>query len=98
MAVELLGTVQPKQKSNTNGNHEFKFPPKVYSFKHEQVVTIFHLLYKGNKLKLHKAGDLMKWGVQLIQITASFIGWYITIPAGAMTSKIRSKPWWMLEF
>jgi len=40
----------------------------------------------------------MKWGVQLIQITASFIGWYITIPAGAMTSKIRSKPWWMLEF
>ena len=52
MAVELSGTAQPKQKNSTNGNQEFKFPPKVYSFKVEQVVTIFHLLRKGNKLKL----------------------------------------------
>jgi len=52
MVVQLSGTAQPKQKSNTNGNQEFKFPPKVYSFKDEQVVTIFHLLHKGNKLKL----------------------------------------------
>ena len=28
MAVELSGTTQPKQKSNTNDNKEFKFPPK----------------------------------------------------------------------
>ena len=52
MAVELSGTAQPKQRSNTNENQEFKFSPKVYSFKDEQVVTIFHLLHKGNKLKL----------------------------------------------
>ena len=52
MAIELLGVTQPKQKSSTNGNHEFKFSPKVYSFKDEHVVMIFHLLHKGNKLKL----------------------------------------------
>ena len=49
---ELSGVAQPKQKSGRSGNQEFKFPPKVYFFKDEQVVTIFHLLYKGNKLKL----------------------------------------------
>ena len=52
MDIELSGTAQPKQKSNTNGNQEFKFLSKVYSFKDEQVVTIFHLLHKDNKLKL----------------------------------------------
>ena len=52
MVVELSGVAQSKQKSGTNGNQEFKFLPKVYSFKDEQVVIIFHLLYKGNKLKL----------------------------------------------
>ena len=50
LAVELSGT-----KNNISGNQEFKFPPKVYSFKDEQVVAIFHLLYKGNKLKLPEA-------------------------------------------
>ena len=52
MVVELSGEAQPKQKNDTNGNQEFKFPLKVYSFKDKQVVTIFHLLHKGNKLKL----------------------------------------------
>jgi len=55
MAVELSGTTQSKKKSNTNGNQEFKFPRKVYSFKDEQVIAIFHLLHKSNKLKLPKA-------------------------------------------
>jgi len=55
MAIELSGTSQSKQKSNTNDNQEFKFPPKVYSFKGEQVVAIFHLLHKDNKLKLPEA-------------------------------------------
>ena len=55
MAIELSGIAQPKQKSSTNGNQEFKFPPKVYSFKDEQVATIFHLLHKGNKLKFPDA-------------------------------------------
>jgi len=54
MVVELSGIAQPKQKNNTNGNQEYKFPPKVYSFKDEQV-SIFHLLPKGNKLKLPEA-------------------------------------------
>jgi len=35
MAVELSRATQPKQKNNTNGNQEFKFSPKVYSFKDE---------------------------------------------------------------
>ena len=52
MTIELSGTVPPKQKGGTSGNQEFKFPPKVYSFKDEQVVTIFYLLYKDNKVKL----------------------------------------------
>ena len=55
MAIELSGMTQLKQKINTNGNQEFKFPPNVYTFKDEQVVAIFHLLYKGNKLKLPEA-------------------------------------------
>jgi len=38
MAVELSGIAQPKQKSGANDNQEFKFLPKVYSFKDEQVV------------------------------------------------------------
>ena len=52
MTVELSGAAQLKQKGGTSGNQDFKFPPKVYSFKDEQVVIIFHLLHKGNKLKL----------------------------------------------
>jgi len=60
MIVKLSGTTQPKQKSNANGNQKFKFPPKVYSFKDEEVVMIFHLLHKGNKLKYQKLDDLMK--------------------------------------
>jgi len=52
MVIELSWTAQLKQKGKTSDIQEFKFPPKVYSFKDEQVVTIFHLLHKGNKLKL----------------------------------------------
>ena len=51
MVIELSGAAQPKQKSSANNNQEFKFLPKVYFFKDEQVVTIFHLLHKGKKLK-----------------------------------------------
>jgi len=52
MSVELSGEVPLKTKKNGASNQEFKFPPKYYSFKDEQVVTIFYLLQKGNKLKL----------------------------------------------
>ena len=53
MAVEQSGEAPPKQKrGNISDNQESKFSLKVYSFKDKQVVTIFHLLYKGNKLKL----------------------------------------------
>ena len=38
MAIELSGASQPKQKSSTNGNQEFKFPPKVYFFKESRMV------------------------------------------------------------
>jgi len=51
-SMELSGEAPPKTKKIGTSNQEFKFPPKQYSFKDEQVVTIFHLLQKGNKLKL----------------------------------------------
>jgi len=52
MSVELSAEAPPKTKKNSANNQEFKFPPKQYSFKDEQEVTIFHLFQKGNKLKL----------------------------------------------
>ena len=52
MSVELSGDVHPKTKKSSANNQEFKFSSKQYSFKDKQVVTIFHLLQKGNKLKL----------------------------------------------
>ena len=55
MSVELSGDIQSKAKKSGFNNQESKFPPKQYSFKDEQVVTIFHLLHKGNKLKLPDA-------------------------------------------
>ena len=55
MSVELLGDTPPKTKKSGFNNQEFNFPPKQYSFKDEHVVTIFHLLHKGNKLKLSDA-------------------------------------------
>jgi len=55
MSVELSGDIPPKTKKSGVNNQEFKFFPKQYSFKDEQVVTIFHLLYKENKLKLPEA-------------------------------------------
>ena len=47
MSVELSGNVHPKTKKSSVNNQEIKFSPKQYSFKDEQVITIFHLLYKG---------------------------------------------------
>ena len=55
MSVELSGDTPPKTKKNDVNNQEFKYPPKQYAFKDEQVVTIFHLLQKENKLKLSEA-------------------------------------------
>jgi len=55
VSVELSGETLPKTKKSGVSNQEFKFPPKQYSFKEEQVVTIFHFLQKGNKLKLSEA-------------------------------------------
>jgi len=55
MSVELSRDVQSKAKKSGFNNQESKFPPKQYSFKDEQVVTIFHLLHKANKLKLPDA-------------------------------------------
>ena len=55
MSVELSGGIHLKAKKSGFNNQEFKFSPKQYSFKDEQVVAIFHLLHKGNKLKLPDA-------------------------------------------
>jgi len=53
MVVKLSRGAPPKKKiSDTSNNQEFKFLPRQYSFKDEHVITIFHLLNKGNKLKL----------------------------------------------
>ena len=51
MFVKLSGDVPPKTKKSGVNNQEFKFPSKQYSFKDDQVITIFHLLQKRNKLK-----------------------------------------------
>ena len=96
MAVELSGTVQPKQKSNTNGNQEFKFLLKVYSLKDEQLVTIFHLLHKGNKLKLPEVWQPNEVGHTKMPTTASFTEWCIISLANALSSRTRFK--WTLEF
>ena len=53
IAIKLFRETPSKPKrSSSNSNPKFKFPQKQYSFKDEQVVTIFHLLNKGDKLKL----------------------------------------------
>jgi len=52
MFVELSGETPPKTKKGGASNQEFKFSLKQCFFKDEQVVTIFHLFQKGNKLKL----------------------------------------------
>ena len=44
MSVELSGETPPKTKKSGASNQEFKFPLEQYSFKDEQVVTIFHLI------------------------------------------------------
>ena len=44
ISVELSGEAPPKTKKIDASNQEFKFPLKQYSFKDEQVVTIFYLL------------------------------------------------------
>ena len=62
MSVELSGDVHPKTKKRSVNNQEFKFSPKKYSFNDKQVVIIFHLLHKGNKLKLLEARCLNKVG------------------------------------
>jgi len=74
MSVKLSGETPPKTKKSGASNQEFKFPPKQYSFKDEQVVIIFCLLQKGNKLKLLEVLRLMKWDAQMIQKIASSIG------------------------
>jgi hypothetical protein len=55
MVIEMpKGTSSLPQKTGSGGgsNQESRPPQRQYSFKEEQVVTIFHLLNKGNKLKL----------------------------------------------
>ena len=57
MVIEMpKNTSSHSQKINSGGSvtQESRPPQRQYSFKDEQVVTIFHLLNKGNKLKLPK--------------------------------------------
>ena len=55
MFVELSEDVLSKVKKSGFNNQESKFSPKQYSFKDDQVASIFYLLHKGNKLKLPDA-------------------------------------------
>ena len=55
MVIEMpKGTLAHPQKTSFSsvGNPESRPPQGQYSFREDQVVTIFHLLNKGNKLKL----------------------------------------------
>jgi len=91
MSVELSGDVHSKAKKSDFNNQEFKFPPKQYSFKDEQVVAIFHVLYKGNKLKLLMIDALMKWDARMIPTIASCIEWFIILQISALSSRIKFK-------
>jgi hypothetical protein len=56
LAVEIEGeTSQTPKKTNPGSSSGPKFPPKQYSFRDDQVVTLFHLLNKSNRLKLPDA-------------------------------------------
>ena len=68
MSVELSGDTQSKAKKSGFNNQESRFPPKQYSFRDDQVVTIFHLLHKGNKMKLPEARRPSEIGLSLIHI------------------------------
>jgi len=92
MAVELSEEAPPKQKrSDASNNQEFKFSPRQYSFKDDQMVTIFHLLNKGNKLKLLTVWQPENWGIQMIPTIASSTERYTIPPAYALSLRIRSK-------
>ena len=75
MSVKLLGEAPPKTKKSGSGNQEFKFPSKLYSFKDEQLVTIFHLLQKVVSWSYQRFDARMKWDVWTFPTIASFIGW-----------------------
>ena len=69
LIVEVSGETQSK-KGNSNKTLEYQ---RQYSFRDKHVVTIFHLLKKGNKLKLQEArrSDEDK---QMISTIVSFTG------------------------
>jgi len=85
MVVELSEPTQLKEKSNTNCNQEFKFLPKVYFFKDEQVATIFHLLHKDNKLKLPEVRRPNEMGRTNYPNYCLFIKWCITLLVDALS-------------
>ena len=83
---------------NSNNNPEFKSSQKQYSFIDEQVVTIFHLLNKGNNLKLPKVRRPTKLDVQTIPTIISSTGWFTILQVNASSSRIRFKYWLTLVF
>jgi len=89
MSVELSGETPPKTKKGDANNQEFKFPPKQYSLKDKQVVTIFHLLQKGNKLKLSKVRRLNEMGCTNDPNYCLFIGWFTFLPTNALSSRTK---------
>ena len=98
MSVELSGETPPKFKKGGASNEEFKFPRKQYSFKDEQVVTIFHLLQKDGKLKLTEVWHPNEVGVRMIPNITSSIEWFIILPINVLPSRTKFNLWSMLEF
>ena len=98
MFVKLSGDAPLKTKKSGINNHEFKFSLKQYSFKDKQVVTIFHLLQKGNKLKLPEARCPNEVGCTNDPNYCLFHRMVRHPTNKFLSSKTKSKLWLTLEF
>ena len=94
MAIELFGEALPKHKrSNTSNNQDFKFLSKQYSFKMSQS---FIYSIRVTSSSYPKFGAPMKLDVQMTPTIVSSTGWFIILPANALSLRIKFKYWSML--
>ena len=98
MSVQLSEETPPKTKKLGASNQEFKFFPNQNSFRKEQVVAIFHLLQKGNKLKLPEARHPNKIGRTNDPNYCLFYRMVHHLPTTALSLRTKFRLWSTLEF
>jgi len=89
LALEVYGGTRSKN-GNSNRTSEYQ---RQYSFKDKHVVTLFHLLNKGNKLKLSEARRPDEVGRTNVPIIVFSMGWFIILLAGSMFLRTKCKCW-----